>query len=152
MRFFFSAMQRSSSCRINAAVWILRHPSLGCILLYKVTVYACASQCQRAKRCLPRQEFIVASVNTAARGGRCNGEDVVDVRCRSQIKAVITTNDPLLLQMWRITWRTWESAWGGEGLHGGLFSFSNRKKKKENTSLYVRLHPRHSQVTPELHS
>lgn len=37
-------------------------------------------------------------------GGRCNGKDVVDVRCRLQINAVITTNDPLLLQMLRITW------------------------------------------------
>lgn len=42
----------------------------------------------------------------------------------------------------------------GEGLRGKgaprwFIFLSNRRKKKENTSLYVRLHPRRSQVTPD---
>lgn len=44
-------------------------------------------------------QFKAASVNKAAQAGRCNGGDVVDVRCRLQIKGVMTTNEPVLLQM-----------------------------------------------------
>lgn len=37
----------------------------------------------------------------------------------------------------------------GKGAPRWFIFLSNRKKKKENTSLHVRLHPRHSQVTPD---
>ncbi|XP_044043113.1 uncharacterized protein LOC122871790 isoform X2 [Siniperca chuatsi] len=37
----------------------------------------------------------------------------------------------------------------GKGAPRWFIFLSNRKKKKENTSLYVRLHPRHSQVTAD---
>lgn len=56
-------------------------------------------------------------------------------------KLLITTNDPLLLQMSRITCLNVGESPRGRGAPRWFIFLSNRKKKKENTSLCVEIAP-----------
>lgn len=55
----------------------------------------------------------------------------MDVRCRSQIKAVITTNDPLLLQMARITLKRGREPEGERGSTVVYFPQQQEKEKRK---------------------
>lgn len=69
----------------------------------------------------------------------------MDVRCRLQIKALITTNEPLIItDVEDNMLKNVGERLRGNGAPVRFIFLSNRKKKKENSSL---LHPRHSQVT-----
>lgn len=66
-------------------------------------------------------------------------------------KLLITTNDPLLLQMSRITCLNLGESPRGRGAPRWFIFLSNRKKKKENTSLCVEIAPTPFPGYPQIH-
>lgn len=125
--------------------YVSKESVAGC---YCIIHCMCISHRTREYNAAFLDESLWWSVNTPTQGGRCSRGCC---GCKMQVADKRRNNNkwPLIITDAEDNMVNVGERLRGKGAPRWFIFLSNRKKKKENTSLHVRLHPRHSQVTPD---